>query len=469
MGTKPGVNEPLSLSPEEMRRLGHRVVDRIVDHLEGLREQPPIRVGDARELRAALGGPPPEAPGDPDAALDALFEQVLPFVQHGDHPRFFARIGSPSNFVGVLADAAAAGFNVFTGSWTGGSGPATVELVVLDWLRDLCGLPAGTGGVLTSGGSVATLVALAAARTAHFGDRAPAEAVAYASAEGHASIPRALRVLGLAGEQIRILPAGAGQRLEPDAVAAAIRADLAAGRRPFCLAASAGTTSTGAVDPLPALAGVCAEHGLWLHVDGAYGAPAALAPAGRAALAGLDRADSLVLDPHKWLFQPYEIGCVLVREGDLLERTFALSGDYLRDVASGEVNFRDRTVQLTRGGRALKLWLSIRVFGLAAFREAVAHGIALAEHAEAVLRERPGWEVASPAQLAIVCFRRAGGDELQTRIAEAMVADGFAAPSTTVVDGRVALRLCTINPRTTRADVERTIERMETVEYSGGS
>ena len=184
---------------------------------------------------------------------------------------------------------------------------------------------------------------------------------------------------------------------------------------------------------------------------------------GRAALASMERADSLVLDPHKWLFQPYEIGCVLVREPALLGETFALSGAYLRDTLGGEVNFRDRSVQLTRGGRALKLWLSIRVFGLAAFRDAVARGIALAEHAEAVLRERPGWEVVTPAQLAIVCFRRDGDDALQTRISNAMVADGFAAPSTTEVAGRVALRLCTINPRTTEEDIRRTIGRMEAV------
>src|SRR4051812_16365006 len=165
-GTFVGVQDPLSLPPEEMRRLGYRVVDRIVEHLGELRELPPIRVGDAAELRAALGGPPPEAPGDPDAALDALFEQVLPFVQLPDHPRFFARIGSPGNYVSVLGDLAAAGYNVFTGSWTGGSGPATAELVVLDWLRAWCGMPESTEGVLVSGGSVATLVALAAARTA---------------------------------------------------------------------------------------------------------------------------------------------------------------------------------------------------------------------------------------------------------------------------------------------------------------
>ena len=444
----------LSLPPDEMRRLGYRVVDRIVEHFENVGELPPIRVGDAAELRATLGGPPPEQPGDPDTALDALFEQVLPFIQHPDHPRFFARIGSPGNFPAVLADTAASGFNVFAGSWTGGSGPATVELVVLDWLRSICGLPEGADGVLVSGGSVASLVALTAARTARFGKRAPEDAVVYVSSEGHASIPRALRVLGL---QCEVVPARDDHRLHAEDVRAAIEADR--DRIPFCVVATAGTTSTGAVDPLQDLAGL----GLWLHVDGAYGAPAVLA----GAVSGLEHADSLVLDPHKWLFQPYEIGCVLVRERGVLERTFALGGAaVLRDVAGGEVNFRDRSVQLTRTSRALKLWLSIRVFGLAAFREAIAHGIALAEHAEATLRARPGWEVVSPAQLAIVCFRREGVD--QTLMAAAMVEDGYAAPSTTELGGRVALRLCTINPRTTFEEIERTIERMEELSGSCG-
>ena len=455
------MREPLTLPPEEMRRLGHLVVDRIVDHMEELRELRPVRAADAAELRAALGGPPPEQPGDAERALELLFERVLPFGQHGDHPRFFARIGSPSNYVGVLADAAAAGFNVFTGSWTGGAGAATVELVVPDWLRSLCGLPAGADGVMVSGGSVGAITALAAARRARLDGRSDPAAVAYMSDQAHASNGRALDVLGFAREQVRSLPSDAGLRLAPGALTDAVRADRAAGRRPFCVIGTAGTTSTGAIDPLTELAVVCAEHGLWLHVDGAYGAAAMLCPAGRAALAGIERADSIVLDPHKWLFQPYELGSVLVREPGLLERTFGLEGAYLRDVTGGEVNFRDRSLQLTRGGRALKLWLSIRVFGLAAFREAVARGIALAEHAEAVLSARGGWEVVTPAQLGIVCFRRGSDDGEQSRIAEAMVRGGYAAASTTVVRGRVALRLCTINPRTTFEEIERTIELME--------
>ena len=438
-GTVVGVQDPLSLPTEEMRRLGYRVVDRIVAHLGELEELPPIRVGDAAELRAALGGPPPEAPGDPDAALDDLFEQVLPFVQLPDHRRFFARIGSPSNFVSVLGDLAASGYNIFTGSWTGGSGPATVELVVLDWLRLLCGMPDGTEGVLVTGGSVASLVGLAAARTA----RGPG--VVYVSPEGHASVARAARLLAL---EVRVLPA-----LTADAVRAA--------GAPGIVAATAGTTSTGAVDPLPELADVCEELGLWLHVDGAYGAPAMLTEPGRTVLSGIERADSLVLDPHKWLFQPYEIGCVLMREPGLLERAFSLDGVYLRDTTSTDVQFRDRSPQLTRGSRALKLWLSLRVFGLDAFKAAIARGLALAELAEAILREREGWEVVTPAQLAIVTFRRDGPDELTDRIVAAAVAEGFTAPSTTILDGRPVARLCTINPRTTDEDIRATIERLE--------
>jgi glutamate/tyrosine decarboxylase-like PLP-dependent enzyme len=245
---------PLSLPPEDMRRLGYRVIDRIVEHLEQLGELPPVRTGDAEALRERLGGPPPEKPGDPEAELDRLFDEVLPFIQLGDHPRFFARIGSPSNYVGVLADAVAAGFNVFTGSWTGGSGPATVELVVLDWLRELCGLPERAEGVLTTGGSVANLVGLAAARAA----RGPG--VVYCSDQTHAAVPRALRMLGL--EELRVLESDAGFRLDPGAVRAAIAADRAAGRRPMCVVATGGTTSSGSVDPLDALADVCAEEDL---------------------------------------------------------------------------------------------------------------------------------------------------------------------------------------------------------------
>ena len=438
-----------------MRRLGYRVIDRIVDHLETLDAQPPVVVGEAAALRSALGGPASEAPGDPDAALDRLFDEVLPWASRSIHPRFFARIGSPSNYISALADAVASGFNLLGTSWVAASGPSTVELTVIEWLRSWCGMPAGTEGLLVSGGSVASLTALVAAREARGG----VGGVVYLSDQAHASILRDLKVMG--EREVRVLPSDASFRLPVEAVASAVAADRAAGRTPFAVVANAGTTNTGAVDPLPELADLCSAEGVWFHVDGAYGAAAALCDPGREALAGMGRADSLTIDPHKWLFQPYEAGAVLIRDPGLLERTFTLSGEYLRDTFGGEVNFRDRGIQLTRGVRALKLWLSVEVFGLAAFRDAVAHGIALAEHAEAVLRSRPGWEIVTPAQLGIVCFAREGGDESQ--ISAATVSDGYAAPSTTVLRGRTVLRFCTINPRTTFEDIETTIERMEHV------
>ena len=449
---------PLSLPPEDMRRLGYALVDRLVEHHETLAGSPPLRVGDAEALLARIGGPPPDAPGDPEAELAALFEHVLPWGQRADHPRFFARIGSPSTYVGALADAAAAGVNAFTGSWTGGSGPSAVDLTVIDWLRGWCGMPEQTAGVLTSGGSLASLTAFAAARQARLGGPS-GTGVVYVTDQTHASLPRAVALLG---ERTRVLASGAGLRLEPAALREAVEEDRRDGLQPFCVVATAGTTSTGAIDPLRELHAASRELGLWLHVDGAYGAPAALTPGGAAALDGLGLADSLAIDPHKWLFQPYEIGCVLVREPGLLERVFSLEGAYLRDTAGGAVDFRDRGPELTRGARGLKLWLSVRTFGLDAFRAAIAHGMALAEHAEARLREREGWEVVTPASLGIVTFRRAGlDDDAHTRLSAATVEDGYAAPSTTVVGDRVVLRLCTINPRTTFDEIDATLDVME--------
>ena len=306
---------------------------------------------------------------------------------------------------------------------------------------------------------MANLTALAVALEERAG-RARPRATVYLSDQAHSSIERALRVTGVPADHVRVLGSDDDGRLHPGALDAAVAADRAAGRLPACVVASAGTTGTGAIDPLAELRRCCDAHGLWLHVDGAYGAAAVLCERGRSALAGIELADSLSLDPHKWLFQPLEAGCLLVRDGAALRRTFATEPAYLRDAAANgdEVNFAERGIQLTRQFRALKLWLSLKVFGAAAFREAIEHGIALAEHAEAVLHAHPAWEVVTPAQLGIVTFRAAGAAD--PGLPAAALADGFAYLSTTSVRGATALRLCTINPRTTREDVERTIERL---------
>jgi glutamate/tyrosine decarboxylase-like PLP-dependent enzyme len=447
----------LTLTPDEFRRLGHQVIDRLADHLAGLDALPPIAPADPGWSAASIA-PCPDSPSDPEAALADLFARILPRGQLTMHPRFFARIPSPSNPLSVLADLSGVGVNVFAGSWTGGAGASAVELAVLDWLRGWMGLPDEAEGVLVSGGSVGTLTGLAAAALARVEDRA--SATAYVSDHTHSVIKRAWRVLGFAADNLRVLRADTAHRLSVAAVDAALALDREAGLTPFLVVGTAGTTSTGAIDPLADLAALCAREGLWFHVDGAYGAPTRLVDPDR--LTGIERADSLVLDPHKWLFQPYEIGAVLVREPGLLTRAFAIDGAYLRDTVGGIVEFRERGLQVTRSSRALKLWLSLQVYGLDAFRAAIARGIALAEHAEALLRERPGWEVVTPAQLGIVCFKRIGHDDAQTdAMVQAVVADGYAAPSTTVLDGRTVARLCTINPRTTDADILGTIERLE--------
>jgi glutamate/tyrosine decarboxylase-like PLP-dependent enzyme len=410
-------------------------------------------------MEARLREPLPEAGSDPQTVLATALRDVLPPGLRIDHRRFFAFTPMPSDPVGAVADLLAAGFGVFAGTWLASPGASTVELVVLDWLRELCGLPSGTEGVLVSGGSEATLTALAVALEERAGSERP-RATIYLSDEAHSSVERALRVAGVPRAHVRVLPSDDRQRLDPADVAAAVAADRAAGRLPACVVASAGTTGTGTVDPLPELRRLCDAEGLWLHVDGAYGAAAMLCPQGRERLDGLGLADSLTLDPHKWLFQPLELGCLLVADGAALERTFAAAPAYLRDAApaADEVNFADRGIQLTRQFRALKLWMSLKVHGAAAFRAAIEHGMALAEHAERVIARHPALTLITPAQLGIVTFRAGLRHELNARLPALVAVDGYAFLSSTRVGGTPVLRLCTINPRTTREDVERTLD-----------
>jgi glutamate/tyrosine decarboxylase-like PLP-dependent enzyme len=410
---------------------------------------------------------PAAAPEQGRPFADVLAEiagKVAPNAIRVNHPRFLAFVPSAPTFVSVLGDFLAAGLNFFAGVWLEASGPTQVELVVLDWFRTWLGLPDGTAGVLTSGGSEANLTALVAARHP-LGDAERERAVLYLTAERHWSLDRAAMVMGLRTDQLRPVPADAAFSLDLAALIAAVRLDRSAGRRPWAVVANAGATSTGTVDPLRELSGLCATERLWLHVDAAYGWPAALTAEGRAELDGIGRADSVTLDPHKWFAQPFEAGCVLVREGRLLERTFALRPDYMQDVepAGDEVNFADRGLALTRRFRALKIWLAVQVLGVGWFRELIAHCCRLAELAQGLLEASADFEVLSPRRLSIVCFRHvppalAGReDELDHHnlaLIEAVRATGRAFLSSTRLYGRVAIRFCFVNWRTTASDVE---------------
>ncbi|MCP5116315.1 MAG: aminotransferase class V-fold PLP-dependent enzyme [bacterium] len=471
---KPPSN-PLQLAPEEMRRLGYAIVDMLVEHERTLAGKPVTRVLDWKASRDKLGGGFPEKGRAPGEVLDQVGRDVFSTIMHVNHPRFFAFVPSPGGFVGAMADALAAGFNVFAGTWVEGSGPATVELATLDWLRQVCGLPETAGGLFLSGGSMANLTALAVARQVKLGEGDDA-AVIYCSNQTHSSVERGVRVLGFQAGQFRKLATGDDYCLSIEALKAAVAEDRASGRRPFAVIANAGTTNTGAVDPLDTLADFCRDENLWLHADGAYGAAAALCERGKRILKGLDRVDSVSLDPHKWLFQPFEIGCLLVREAEQLKQTFQIMPDYLRDVHRQQgVNFADYGIQLTRSFRALKLWMSLQIFGVAAFRQAMEHGFNLAEAVEARLARNPNWEVLSPARMAIVSFRWAPAghadaelNRINDTLASLLFTDATAAVTTTKLHGHVALRMCTINPRTTSADIDLTISRLEEIAGSLG-
>ena len=452
----------ISLSREEMRKFGYAVVDLLSEHFANVRDEPVGSKNDPARLIPLFDVDPPENGRDPTEILGQLEREVLPNNLHVDHPRFFAFVPGPNNFVSAMADAIAAGFQIFNGTWFGGSAAAALERGVIRWLARTCGLPSTAGGLFVSGGSMANLTALVAARHALLKDQTDGATV-YFSDQTHSSVERALRVIGVLPEQLRKLPSDENFRLSIQSLREAIANDRAKGLRPFCVIANAGTTNTGATDPLNDLADLAAKEKFWLHIDGAFGAAAILCERGRALLGGLERADSISLDPHKWLFQSFECGCVLVRDVALLRAAFQIKADYLRDVhrLTLEFNPADHGVQLTRSFRALKVWLSLQTFGVAAFRRAITRGFELAEIAERELRARKGWEILSPAQMATVCFRFGKNDEVQTKLVDVTMNDGYTLLTSTELRGAVALRLCTINPRTTEQDIIGTVDRLD--------
>jgi len=466
--------DPLELDPETMSRLGYRVVDLLVERIASLDAQPVWQRASRAAMEERLREPPPEGPGEFDALLGRLVTDVLPFAQRTDHHRFFAYIPGGPTWPSVLGELIANGFNLFQGTWLGGAGPSEIELVVLDWFKEWIGYPEGAAGLLVSGGSEANLTALACARTTRLAERFD-DAVVYVSSQVHSSIERAARVVGFRADQLRDVATDGRYRMSPDALADAVATDARAGLRPFLVAANAGATNTGAIDPLPELADLCAEHRLWLHVDGAYGGFAALTDRGRAWLVGIERADSVTLDPHKWLYQPWGTGCLLVREGELLGEAFHVLPDYLQDaqVRGAEVNFADRGIQLTRPARALKIWLSLQLFGIASFRAAVDAALDLAAVAQERIERSASLELLSPATLGIVCFRRSveGASEQALERANAALVKGLAESgvgfvSSTRLDGRYALRLCVANHRSREEDVERVLGWLESAPAS---
>jgi aromatic-L-amino-acid decarboxylase len=458
----------LALSRKEMQDFGYKVVDAIVDHFETQDQKLPVATASRKEIDALFMEEIPEKPMAPDDVLNFVLENVMANSNVMTHPKAYAFVPGPSNYISVMSDTLATGFNIFSAGWVGSPAAVGIEINTLNWMLKLFNFPVKKGGgIFTSGGSMANLTALATARKVKCGEDF-SKAIIYLSDQAHSSNIKAINILGFKKEQIRIIPTDIEFKFSINKLKNAIAKDKIEGLQPFCLIASSGTTNTGSVDPLEELSLICKAENIWLHVDGAYGAAAILSKNGKKLLKGIEKADSLTVDPHKWLFQPYEIGCLLVQNHKWLKSTFTEKPVYLRDIEGNqsEINFYDHGIELTRHFRALKFYMSIKTFGLQAFRKAIDYSIVLAEEVEDQLRASNKWEVVSPATLAIINFRynpvseklsEKKLDAMNQKISAKMMASGEALLVTTILQGHVVLRMCLINPRTTLKDVQETL------------
>ena len=452
-----------------MLAMARKAAELSVDRIESLPRENAWD-GEFREgLETMLLENPPEEGSPSDEVLQRVVEDILPLTTRLDHPRCFGFVPSEPTWPGVVADFLASAWNVNACTWLVASGPTQVELVVLDWFRRWLGYPDGSGGLLTSGGSAATVDAFVAAREAAGNPERP---TVYMSDQSHSAQARAAMVVGVRRESIREIPTDGAFRLDMEALAAAVAEDRAAGFAPMAICANAGASSTGTIDPIQAMADFCQAEDIWLHVDAAYGGFAAITERGGELLGGIERADSIGLDPHKWLFQPYEAGCLLVKDVGTLENAFAFSTTVLQDTIWGanHPNMDDRGLQLSRSFRALKIWMSIQTFGMAAFRKAVSKGMDLARRAEEYVRTSRTLQLLAPASLGIVCMRVApeGADledetleDVNREVLARLFWDDRAFVSSSSLHGTFSLRLCIVNHSTVWDDVRETLEAME--------
>jgi len=459
---------PVEISTDQFRRLAERVTQLAAEYLENIDTQAiaPTTTGEEtlRLFRAAM---PEDGMGED--ALNRLPEVLrLSRVQNG---RFFGYVLGSGEPVGAVADLLASVLNQNVTAWRSGPAAVTIEQTVVGWLAEAIGCP-GFRGHLTGGGSSANLMGLAMAREVN----TPANekgvepgGVIYASNEIHMSIPKSIALLGIGRDNLRLIPTDASFRMIPQELEARILQDKAASRTPMAVVASAGTVNTGAIDPLREIAQIAQRHSLWFHIDGAYGALAAMADRGK--FDGLELADSISLDPHKWLYQPLDCGCLLYRSSEAAQKTFAHSGEYARSLTADPIEgfvFFEESMELSRRFRALKLWLSLRYHGVAAFRQSIAKDLAQARRLADAIEREPQLELLAPVELSAVCLRYRGGgglpeDDLNRRnmaLLKRVTERGRVYLSNALLQGRFSLRACIVNHRTKDSDVDSVISEV---------
>ncbi len=478
MAQEGAVSGEETLDPEDwesMRALGHRMVDDALDYLQTVGGQPAWQHAPGA-VRGHFDGPVPLDPERPEAVYEEFLQYVLPYPVGNIHPRFWGWVFGTGTALGALAELLAATMNIGASGGLAYHSANYVENQVIDWFKEMLGFPASASGLLTSGCSAANLIGLAVARNTKAGYDLRREGirpsrgrmVLYASEQIHSSVQKAVELLGLGSDSLRQVAVDDQFRIDLQALGAAIARDRRDGRRPFCVVGAAGTTNTGAVDDLDALADLCQQEDLWLHVDGAFGAWAALAPGARESVAGLDRADSLAFDLHKWMYMPYEIGCVLVRSEKDHRRAFSLTPAYLahgegeRGLSGVDLPWlSDYGFQLSRGFRALKAWMSLKEHGSRKYGRLIQQNIDQARYLGALIEAAPELELAAPVTLNVVCFRyvRPGLDDvaldgLNKQIEVELQEQGIAVVSGTRIRGRYVLHVAHCNHRSRRKDFD---------------
>lgn len=460
---------------EKFRELGHRMVDDMVDYLRTVRERPvwqPI----PESIAASFGEPLPRSPESIERVYEDFRRRILPYPTGNIHPRFWGWVMGNGTATAMMAEMLAAGMNLNQGG--GAQVGGLVERQVIDWCKEMLGYPKEGSGILVSGGSMANLTGLTVARNSQAGYDVRKEGLCagkpirvYASTEVHSSVTKAAELLGLGQKGLCLIPVRDNFTIDVQALRKAIRDDWANGVRPLCVVGCAGTVNTGAIDPLDTLADICAEEKIWFHVDGAFGALAFLAPELRRMLKGMERADSLAFDMHKWMYLPYEVGCTLVRDPEAHRLAFTLTPEYLehskRGIAGSDLWFSDYGVQLTRGFRALKVWMSLKEQGIDIFGRLILQNVEQASYLESLVKEQQELELLVPASLNIVCFRYRGAltdpealDVLNKELLVRLHESGVAAPSYTVIRGKYAIRVCITNHRSRREDFDLLVDEV---------
>jgi aromatic-L-amino-acid decarboxylase len=453
---------PLEISTDEFRRLAERVTELAAKYLDGLDAQAIAPATTGVEVQRVFESAMPER-GIADEALD-----ILPQIaenSRAQNGRFFGYVLGSGEPVGAVADLLASVLNQNVTAWRSGPAAVTIEKTVVNWLAQAIGCP-GFRGHLTGGGSSANLMGLAMAREAKLPSNesgVSCSGVIYASKEIHMSIPKSIALLGIGRNNLRLIQTDSSYRMVPDEIDREITSDKALGKTPIAVVASAGTVNTGVIDPLRQIAHVAHRHGAWFHIDGAYGALAAIAEPEK--FDGLELADSISLDPHKWLYQPLDCGCLLYGSADAAQRAFSHSGEYARSLTVDPVEgfaFFEESLELSRRFRALKLWLSLRYHGFAAFRESIRKDIRQAQRLAEVIRKEPKLELVAAGELSAVCFRHCGSLEISEEdrnrfnaaLLKRVTQRGRVYLSNASLHGKFCLRACIVNHRTTDADID---------------